>query len=116
LPSAPATPFGPKSAEKSVEARIDLDAPDSSSTGGASQEIDASADGDDTADWPQVFEEFVRVKKANNEPAENLTFEKFQKTLRKHREALVAQHGCKKVKFTVYVKDNRAALKASPVK
>jgi hypothetical protein len=116
LPSAPATPFGPK-AEKSGESRVEVEEPDATVVSKVPQDLlDASADGDDTADWPQVFEEFVRVKKANNEPAENLTFEKFQKTLRKHREALVAQHGCKKVKFTVYVKDNRAALKASPVK
>lgn len=77
--------------------------------------IEASAE-DDTADWPQVFEDFVRLKKENGESTDGLTFEKFQRTLRKNREALVQQHGCKKVKFTVYVKEGRAALKASPVR
>jgi hypothetical protein len=76
--------------------------------------IEASAD--DTADWPQVFEDFLRLKKENGESTDGLTFEKFQKTLRKNREALVQQHGCKRVKFTVYVKEGRAALKASPVR
>ncbi|RYE73638.1 MAG: hypothetical protein EOO74_12730 [Myxococcales bacterium] len=75
---------------------------------------DSSAD--DTSDWPGVFEDFVRLKKENNESTEGLTYEKFQRTLRKHREALVAQHGCKRVKFTVYIKEGRAALKASPVR
>ncbi|MCS6898785.1 MAG: MXAN_5187 family protein [Myxococcales bacterium] len=76
--------------------------------------IEASAD--DTADWPQVFEDFLRVKRQNGESTDGLTFEKFQKTLRKNREALIQQHGCKRVKFTVYVKEGRAALKASPVR
>lgn len=77
--------------------------------------IKASAE-DDTADWPQVFEDFLRLKKENGESTDGLTFEKFQKTLRKNRDALVQQHGCKHVKFTVYVKEGRAALKASPVR
>jgi hypothetical protein len=77
--------------------------------------IEASAE-DDTADWPHVFEEFLRLKRENGESIDGLTFEKFQKTLRKNREALVQQHGCKRVKFTVYVKEGRAALKASPVR
>jgi long-subunit fatty acid transport protein len=71
---------------------------------------------DDTAEWPKVFDEFVRVKKSNGESVEGLTFEKFKNTLRKNRDTLVATHGCKRVKFTVYVKEGRAALKASPVK
>ena len=36
--------------------------------------------------------------------------------LRNNREALQAKHGCRSVKFQVYVKDGRAALKASPVR
>lgn len=78
--------------------------------------LQASANDEDTAEWPQVFEDFLRIKKENGESVDGLTFEKFQRTLRKNREALVQQHGCKKVKFTVYVKEGRAALKASPVR
>lgn len=74
------------------------------------------AEDDDTGEWPDVFQDFLRVKRENGEPTEGLTFEKFQTTLRKNREALVQRHGCKRVKFTVYVKEGRAALKASPVK
>ncbi len=70
----------------------------------------------ETAEWPHVFEEFVKTKKQCNEPVEGLTFEKFSLTLKKNRDALVQKHGCKRVKFTVYVKDGRASLKATPVK
>ena len=70
----------------------------------------------ETSEWPHVFEEFVKTKKQCNEPVEGLTFEKFSLTLKKNRDALVQKHGCKRVKFTVYVKDGRASLKATPVK
>jgi len=68
------------------------------------------------AEWPMVYEEFVKTKKQCNEPTEGLTFEKFRQTLKKNRDALVQRHACKRVKFTVYVKDGRASLKATPVK
>jgi hypothetical protein len=71
---------------------------------------------DEATEWRGVFEEFVRIKKECGEPTEGLSFEKFQTTLRKNRDQLVTKHGCKRVKFSVYVKEGRAALKASPVK
>ncbi|HEY4120736.1 MAG TPA: MXAN_5187 C-terminal domain-containing protein, partial [Byssovorax sp.] len=77
----------------------------------------AAADGfDEVEDWRRVYEEFLAVKKQCNEPTQALTFEKFKGTLQRNKEALVARHACNRVKFTVYVKDGKAALKASPVK
>ena len=70
----------------------------------------------EVSEWHRVFEEFLRTKKQCGEPTTGLTFEKFQNTLRKNRDQLVAKTKCKRVKFTVYVKDGRAALKASPVR
>jgi hypothetical protein len=70
----------------------------------------------DEADWPSVYEDFVKTKKQCNEPIEGLTLEKFKKTLRTNRDALIARHNCKRVKFSVYVKDGRASLKATPIK
>ena len=66
-------------------------------------------------DWKTVYDEFIRVKKQCNEPTDGLTFEKFQQTLKKNRDALMQRHGCKRVKFSVYVKEGRASLKATPV-
>ena len=51
-----------------------------------------------------------------DEPTDGLSFEKFQNTLRKNRDALVQRHNCKRVRFSVYIKDGRASLKATPVK
>jgi Double sensory domain of two-component sensor kinase len=67
-------------------------------------------------DWRRVYEEFLAVKRQCGEPTAPLTFEKFKGTLQRNKDALVARHNCSRVKFTVYVKDGKAALKASPVK
>ena len=39
-----------------------------------------------------------------------------KQTLRKNRDTLIQRHGAKRVKFSVYVKDGKAALKANPIK
>jgi hypothetical protein len=67
-------------------------------------------------EWVQVFEEFAQTKQKCGESLDGFTFEKFQNTLRKHRDAIIERHGVKRVKFSVYVKDGKAALKASPIK
>lgn len=71
---------------------------------------------DPAAEWHKVYEEFLRTKRECSEPTEGLTFEKFQQTLKKNRDALMQRHGCKRVKFSVYVKEGRASLKATPVR
>ena len=71
---------------------------------------------DPAAEWHQVYEEFIRTKRDCGEPTDGLTFEKFQQTLKKNRDALMQRHGCKRVKFSVYVKEGRASLKATPVR
>lgn len=75
-----------------------------------------SAAPDPAAEWHQVYEEFLRTKRECGEATEGLTFDKFQHTLKKNRDALVQRHGCKRVKFSVYVKEGRASLKATPVR
>ena len=75
-----------------------------------------NAANDPAAEWHQVYEEFLRTKRECNEPTDGLTFEKFQHTLKKNRDALMQRHGCKRVRFSVYVKEGRASLKATPVK
>ncbi|MCP4447761.1 MAG: hypothetical protein GY811_20850 [Myxococcales bacterium] len=66
--------------------------------------------------FEQVYGEFIALKKICGEPTENLSFERFAKKLRKNEDTLIAKHDCKSVKFQVYEKDGKAALKASPVK
>ena len=71
---------------------------------------------DEAAQWRKVFTEFVALKKKLGEPTKKLTYEKFKGTLQRNKDALVARHHCARVKFRVYEKQGRAALKASPVK
>jgi hypothetical protein len=79
--------------------------------------LEEEANRAELADWKRVYDDFVRVKKECGEPVEGLTFERFQGTLRKNKENLLARHpGSSRVRFTVYTKDGRAALKASPTK
>lgn len=71
---------------------------------------------EDEAHFKEVFEQFVALKTECGEPTAGLTLDKFKQTLRKNREAIVSKHGAKTVRFTVYKKDGKAALKATPVK
>jgi hypothetical protein len=66
--------------------------------------------------FKQIFDQFIAVKKSCNEPTAGLIYEKFAEKLVKNREDLMRKTGCREVRFTVYVKDGKAALKATPVK
>lgn len=66
--------------------------------------------------FKSVFDQFVALKKSCGEPTTGLTYGKFAEKLVKNRDDLMAKTGCKEVRFTVYVKDGKAALKATPVK
>jgi hypothetical protein len=93
---------------------------DATMVGAVPAEVMAQATGehrvDDNTEWLSVYDDFVRTKKQCGEPTDGLTFEKFAHTLKKNRDQLIARHGCKRVKFSVYVKEGRASLKATPVK
>jgi hypothetical protein len=119
-PAAPphASPPPPRAASPSYAGDDDEDA---TMVGAVPAELMAQATGESAAaaepgEWLAVFDDFVRTKKQCGEPTDGLTFEKFAQTLKKNRDALVERHGCKRVKFTVYTKDGRASLKATPVK
>jgi hypothetical protein len=86
--------------------------------GSAPHEVMRAAVGNsnEESEWLGVYEDFIRTKKQCGEPTDGLTFEKFQHTLKKNRDALIQRHGCKRVRFSVYVKEGRASLKATPVK
>jgi hypothetical protein len=66
--------------------------------------------------FKQVYDQFLAVKKSCSEPTTGLTYQKFAEKLVRNRDELIAKTGCRDVRFTVYVKDGKAALKATPVK
>jgi hypothetical protein len=72
--------------------------------------------GGDEDHWRQVFDDFLRVRRECGEAAEGLTFERFSAKLEKNRDQLIAKYACKTVRFQVYVKEGKAALKATPVR
>jgi hypothetical protein len=71
---------------------------------------------DPDAYFKQVYDQFVSVKKSCGENTAGLTYQKFAEKLVKNRDDLMSKTGCREVRFTVYVKDGKAALKATPVK
>jgi hypothetical protein len=66
--------------------------------------------------FQDVFRDFVATREKCGEPADGLTFDKFKAKLLKNKEQLVAKYQCRTVRFQVYVKEGKAALKATPVK
>ena len=45
-----------------------------------------------------------------------MTLDKFRTKLEANRQQLVAKYGCRTARFSVYVKDGKAAIKATPVR
>ncbi|MEO8902794.1 MAG: MXAN_5187 family protein, partial [Polyangiaceae bacterium] len=66
-------------------------------------------------EWHAVFNDFVGLKQQCGENTDGFSYEKFEQTLTKKNEELLTRHGAKRVKFSVYVKEGKAALKASPI-
>ncbi|MGZ3407763.1 MAG: MXAN_5187 C-terminal domain-containing protein, partial [Polyangia bacterium] len=66
-------------------------------------------------EFRQVYRDFIETKQACGESTDGITFDKFSGKLRSNRQQLITRYACKTVKFQVYVKDGKAALKATPV-
>ncbi len=67
--------------------------------------------------YREVYEEFLQVKMACGEPTNNFSFDKFAKKLAKQTSDIQKKRpDAADVKFSVYVKDGRAALKARIVR
>jgi hypothetical protein len=71
---------------------------------------------DEAAHFREVYEQYVATRKQCGEAIDNLTFEKFGVTLRKTRDQIVEKQGVKMVRFSVQIKEGKAALKAQPIK
>jgi hypothetical protein len=66
--------------------------------------------------FKEVFETFVQKKQECGENVASLTYEKFRNQLTRSRKQILDTQECVDVRFQVYVKDGKAALKAQPVK
>jgi hypothetical protein len=71
---------------------------------------------DAEAQWKGIYDEFLKVRAERGESVDGITWERFRDKLRKNRDALVQKYACRTVRFQVYVKEGRAALRATPVR
>lgn len=119
LPSAPSQPRLQIPSDEGVVSSVGIGEPTQKRLPAAPPRMGApaaSAEDGQTEEWRGVYEEFAATKQKCGESLDGFSFEKFQNTLKKNRDAIVQRHGVKRVKFSVYVKDGKAALKASPIK
>jgi hypothetical protein len=117
LPTVPVNPRLPKppgrnasNLDSTMEAQGDVlssASPMSGSWGAEAPEL---------ADWRAVYQDFVALKQQCGESTDGFTYEKFEATLTRSRDNLMNRHGANRVKFSVYVKEGKAALKATPLK
>jgi hypothetical protein len=69
----------------------------------------------DDAHFFETFQKFLALREQTGESG-TVSYEKFVAKLRKNREELIARHRAKGVRFSVYLKDGRAAIKASAIR
>ena len=74
------------------------------------------ADDDPDGSWRGVHQEFLRVRAVQGEAVDGVTWDRFRDKLRKNRDLLVQKYACRTVRFQVYVKEGKAALRATPVR
>lgn len=73
-------------------------------------------DGGDHAHFKETYERFIEMRRNCGEPTADLSFDRFVAKLRKNRDGLIRKYSCKTVRFQVYEKDGKAALKATPIR
>jgi hypothetical protein len=70
----------------------------------------------DEAHYREVYDKFVQTRVDCGEDTSDLTYERFVAKLLKNRQQIVEKHKAKSVRFQVYVKEGKAALRALPVR
>jgi len=66
------------------------------------------------AELRRVYRDFQETKGRLGEPPDTVGFDRFAARLRQSRDQLVERMGIRSVRFEVYVKDGKAAVKATP--
>ena len=73
-------------------------------------------DAADEAHYKEVYEKFVQTRIECGEDTSDLSYDRFVTKLLKNRQQIVEKHKAKSVRFQVYAKDGKAALRALPVR
>jgi hypothetical protein len=79
-------------------------------------QTESSALSPDEAHVREVFTEYVAARRQCGEPTASLTLDKFRAKLATNREQLIAKYACRTARFSVYIKDGKASIKATPVR
>jgi len=90
--------------------------PQMNADGDATRVVPYDPDEEEEAHFRHIFDDFIAKKRDCGESTVGLTRDKFLQKLRDNKASLVAKHNCRTVRFSVYVKDGKAALKATPVR
>jgi hypothetical protein len=106
----------PSEALDETRADADADADRQMPEGEATRVVPYDLQEEEDAHFRHVFDDFVETKRSCGEPTAGLTQAKFLQKLRDNKSALVAKHACRTVRFSVYVKDGKAALRATPIR
>lgn len=70
---------------------------------------------DSDEEFRSIFQEFIDTKRTCGESTDKVSYERFAQRLRDNRAQLLARYPGRGVKFEVYVKEGKAAIKAIPV-
>lgn len=70
----------------------------------------------DEAHYKEVYEKFVQTRIECGEDTSDLSYDRFVAKLLKNRQQIIEKHKAKSVRFQVYAKDGKAALRALPVR
>lgn len=80
---------------------------------GSRVDIDPASD---TEYFKSLYEKFVGIQRECGESTDKFTLEQFVTRLAREKERLIQTYHCRSVRFTVYAKDGKASLKATPQK
>jgi hypothetical protein len=90
--------------------------PKSDGMGGAGGDTTTDSAGAWESHIRAVFDDYVATRSKCGEATAGMTVDKFRTKLEANRQQLVAKYGCRTARFSVYVKDGKAAIKATPVR
>jgi hypothetical protein len=71
---------------------------------------------EEAAHFQRVFEEYLALRARCGESTTSVSPDKFFAKLQSNRDQLIAKYSCRTARFSVYVKDGKAAIKATPVR
>ncbi|MBI2375434.1 MAG: hypothetical protein HYV07_15670 [Deltaproteobacteria bacterium] len=82
----------------------------------AQSSIDDSDDFEEDAHFRETYQRFLEMRKICGESVDDLGYDKFLVKLQKNKSELQKKYNCKTVRFQVYQKNGKAALKATPIR